>query len=115
MGIKERLKPGFPANPPEERRRRITECQRNRRPTHKQALKNGLEWTPKKPGRPPKYSTPEEALQAKRELYRASKARQAQRMTEAIQKAIEMAGKRRNKTSSARGFSNQNNQPPFLK
>ena len=94
MGIIERLKPGFPANPPEERRRRITECQRNRRQAQKEALANGLEWTPKKAGRPPKYSTPEEALQAKRELYRANKARQVQRMTEAIQKAIEMVKKK---------------------
>ena len=94
LGILERLKPGFPANPPEERRRRITECQRSRRLAQKEAVTNGLEWIPKKAGRPPKHSTPEEALHAKRELYRASKARQVQRMTEAIQKAIEMVEKR---------------------
>jgi hypothetical protein len=88
MGIIERLKPGFPANSPEERRRRITECQRNRREAQKEAARNGLEWEPKKAGRPSKYSTPEEAIQAKRELYRASKARQLERMAEAIQKAI---------------------------
>ena len=88
MGLIERLKPGFPANPPEERRRRITECQRNRRNAQKETFKNGIEWIPKKTGRPPKYSTPEEALQAKRELYRQSKARQLERMAEAIQKAI---------------------------
>ena len=93
MGLLERLKPGFPANAPEERRRRITECQRNRRQAQKQSLNNGVEWIPKKAGRPPKYSTPEEALQAKRELHRAGKARQVQRMTEAIQKAIEMVEK----------------------
>jgi hypothetical protein len=93
MGLLERLKPGFPANAPEERRRRISECQRNRRQAQKQALNNGIEWIPKKAGRPPKYSTPEEAVQARRELYRAGKARQVQRMTEAIQKAIEMVEK----------------------
>ena len=93
MGIIEKLKPGFQACTPEERRRRISECQRNRRQAQKDAFAKGLEWIPKKAGRPPKYSTPEEALEAKREMYRANKARQIQRMAEAIQKAIETAGK----------------------
>ena len=93
MGIIDRLKPGFQASTAEERRRRISECQRNRRQAQKDAPAKGLEWIQKKAGRPPKYSTPEEALEAKREMYRASKARQLQRMTEAIQKAIETAGK----------------------
>jgi hypothetical protein len=93
MGLMEKLKPGFQASTPEERRRRISECQRNRRQAQKDAFTKGIEWIPKKAGRPPKYSTPEEALEAKREMYRANKARQLQRMTEAIQKAIETAGK----------------------
>ena len=107
MGFLERLKPGFPANAPE-RRRRISECQRNRRQAQNQALNNGIEWIQKKASRPPKYNTPEEASQARRELYRAGKARQVQRMTEAIQKAIEMVEKKtkNNKKSSVRGFSN---------
>ena len=93
MGIIEKLKPGFPACTPEERRRRISECQRNRRQAQKESLAKGVEWIPKKAGRPPKYNTPEEALEAKREMYRTNKARQLQRMTEAIQKALETAGK----------------------
>ena len=71
-------------------------------------MNNGIEWIPKKAGRPPKYSTPEEAFEAKRELYRASKAKQLQRMTEAIQKAIEAEEIQRNKKSSFSGFSNKN-------
>ena len=93
MGIIERLKPGFQASTAEERRRRISECQRNRRQAQRDAFDMGLEWIPKKVGRPPKYSTPEEASEAKREMYRVSKARQLQIMTEAIQQAIETAGK----------------------
>ena len=93
MGIIERLKPGFQANTAEEKRRRISECQRNRRQAQKYAFVNGVEWIQKKAGRPPKYSAPEEALGAKREMYRTNKAKQIQRMTEAIQKAIETAGK----------------------
>ena len=93
MGIIERLKPGFQANAVQERRRRISECQRNRRQAQRDAFAKGLEWIQKKAGRPPKYSTPEEASEAKREMYRASKARQLQIMTEAIHKAIETAGK----------------------
>ena len=93
MGIMEKLKPGFQACTAEERRRRISECQRNRRQAQKDAFANGVEWIPKKAGRPPKYNTQEEAVEAKREMYRANKARQLQRMTEAIQKALETAGK----------------------
>jgi hypothetical protein len=53
------------------------------------ALQLGIEPKLKPTGRPVTYNTPDEALLARRAADRASKARQAQRISEAIKAAFE--------------------------
>ena len=88
LGVLQKLQPGFKACSIEEKRARLNACQQARRRARKEAKASGIPWIPKHIGRPPKYSTLEEALVAKREVYRASKARQTQRIVEAIQNYI---------------------------
>ena len=88
MGILDRQKPGFKACSIEERRMRLNACQRARRQARRDAKANGVPWIPKHIGRPPKYSTLEEELEARRAISRATKIRQTKRTVEAIQRYV---------------------------
>ena len=88
LGLLQPLKPG--TRPPSktaylEKRR---EAQRLRRKIKKEAQALGVEPKLKPIGRPLTYNTTDEALLARRASDRASKARQAERISEAIRLAI---------------------------
>ena len=88
LGLIQPLKPGTrPASKTAylEKRR---EAQRLRRKIKKEAQAQGVEPKLKPIGRPPIYNSPDEVILARRASDKASKARQAERLSEAIKAAF---------------------------
>ena len=93
LGLIQPLKPGTrPASKTAylEKRR---EAQRLRRKIKKEAQAQGVEPKLKPIGRPPIYNSPDEVILARRASDKASKARQAERISEAIKAAFNKEAK----------------------
>ena len=88
LGVLEPLKPGVRPSSKAAYLEKRRDAQRLRRKLKKEAREQGLEPKLKPVGRPPIHETPEEALQARRKSDRECKARQVERMTEAIKRAL---------------------------
>ena len=88
LGILEPLKPGVRPNSKAAYLEKRRDAQRLRRKLKKEAKEQGLEPKLKPVGRPPIHEPPEEALQARRLSDKQSKARQTERMVEAIKRAL---------------------------
>ena len=88
LGVLEPLKPGARPSSKAAYLEKRRNAQRLRRKLKKEAREQGVEPKLKPIGRPPIHETPEDAIIARRLSDKQSKARQTERMVEAIKRAL---------------------------